>query len=783
MRSQVEELQRELQFATNKMLAGHSSPSVATARTASRPAPAEQAPPAAVPDLGGDDDLFSGLDLASVPAQAPGAAPPVPAAARAPAPVAQAAVHSSNPSAVGAQPLASQLPDVPSGVSSGWVNWQPACLLYLAAQLLAACQRPAQRMPGPPGSRSSAHWPKCEGISFYDTLHAAMHRAALDEDLFTSLSEPEPQQPAAAAPTASQPPAAGAGAGPGSPPTMSPAAAEAAATAARPGLPDLGLLGSLASGSNAAQGVPAPAPGVRRKKVIRSRIGYARGATEQQQQPAAMPFAAAVPPPTAPVPVPSAAPAAAAPARPASVASECGSPQLSEGGDSTLAGGRDGRAASRQDAGRGSRAATPTGSHGSAPTSSQQAGSRHQQQHHAAAGRSSGRLMASGSGVAAAVQLEQEGTEEHAEQEADLLGAGGLAERLRRGMNLGLELPARPVHGRAGSTGSADSTVAMRGIAGGGGGYDSDDSITSPEFRPPSEARCIPPAPEEAAVAPPAAAARSAGLAAMASPRISPPRSPPKHASLTEQVAAAQAALQQQAAALEAQLGQQAQQERGFKADRLRLGSDISALAGRPCWHSSSPPLATVQDVALLRCSLHARCHRSAPANLTLSLRPPPHFPLLPTAKLEQLQDAESEAVGKEDFELAASLGAESDAARAQLAGLQQQLKVGDIGEKRGVAWSRGHAVVVNGVLSTRVAGSWSNVMLRSVFAGRHPCPDIAPTFLALCAGGRARGAAGSGPAHAPAAAAGGGVGAGRCPAGHHARGAAWPDLSGPAAS
>lgn len=45
-------------------------------------------------------------------------------------------------------------------------------------------------------------------------------------------------------------------------------------------------------------------------------------------------------------------------------------------------------------------------------------------------------------------------------------------------------------------------------------------------------------------------------------------------------------------------------------------------------------------------------------------------------AKLDELQEAESEAVQQEDFEQAALLGSELDAARVQLGELQSRLKV-----------------------------------------------------------------------------------------------------------
>jgi hypothetical protein len=66
-------------------------------------------------------------------------------------------------------------------------------------------------------------------------------------------------------------------------------------------------------------------------------------------------------------------------------------------------------------------------------------------------------------------------------------------------------------------------------------------------------------------------------------------------------------------------------------------------------------------------------CHCNAMPSRAAS----PGLPHPGAVKLDKLREAEAGAVQREDFEAAASLGDELDAASAHLAGLQQRLKVG----------------------------------------------------------------------------------------------------------
>ncbi|GAB4819430.1 hypothetical protein N2152v2_006476 [Parachlorella kessleri] len=624
-RSQLEELQRELQLATSRMLSSHSPPPVvpaagapgtpvparagaAAARTQQQSqAAAAQGQPAILPSapvaVGGaledDLDLFSGLDLAGGEGAAGSA---MPEGSVVPALVAPNAV-----------PDAAALEAVPSGVG----NMAP-----LDEELFSSHSEPE--------------------------AFVALSALATDPPTATPAAQPANAQPRTAAPAngSSRPEVLQAAQLQSEtlPSTILVPPAEAAALGGNlvsglPARPTLGL-GLQQSGAT---------PAVRRKKVIRSRVGYARAEQPpppQQQRPLAF----APPQPMQPVQGPSTHPTAATPS---SVASESGSPTHSEAGEFSPSRAPDatsGRASSASAAGselgmngrgasKGSLAAVD--SYGSMPS--------------AAVRQRAGHSPASSLGGEGGSVGKDYATGEAGDDD----DATGLAGRLRRGMNLALEVHPREVAvaGRpAHSSGSADSTIAVQGT--GRGGYDSDDSITSPEFRPASSARTSLPSPTPdtsgaavaafpggnllaASASSPAAAAgglwdgaiRSNGkprpgasiASGTASAGSSPPRSPARqHAtSLAEQVAALQASLQQKADELSGVTSQQAQQERAAKAQRLRLSAETAALA----------------------------------------------------AQLSRLQQAEEEAVQREDFEQAACLGEELDAAAARLAELQQRIK------------------------------------------------------------------------------------------------------------
>lgn len=129
---------------------------------------------------------------------------------------------------------------------------------------------------------------------------AAWCRAALDEDLFTSLAaEPGPASPAAQAALAAEPELPSAARSDSRAAAHQPPGSPAAGCTAAPALDAAAARGPQPPGAAAA---PAPSAG-RRKKVIRSRIGYARTAAPlagAQASPAHPLGAALAAPPAAP---------------------------------------------------------------------------------------------------------------------------------------------------------------------------------------------------------------------------------------------------------------------------------------------------------------------------------------------------------------------------------------------------------------------------------------------------------------------------------------------------
>jgi hypothetical protein len=164
--SQVEELQQELTFATQKLLQAQP----ATSRPAAPPPAPAPAPAAAAIGLGGDDDdLFSGLDLAGASLQ-PAAPPPA-----APSPPAAAAAAVGSDASHGAPPPSGRQADSP-----GPSEDQPAAeALGTARSDMCASLMPHARL-GPcaaAGSRSgrslTAAAPRClvQGCAGRGPLH------------------------------------------------------------------------------------------------------------------------------------------------------------------------------------------------------------------------------------------------------------------------------------------------------------------------------------------------------------------------------------------------------------------------------------------------------------------------------------------------------------------------------------------------------------------------------------------------------------------------------------
>lgn len=295
----------------------------------------------------------------------------------------------------------------------------------------------------------------------------------------------------------------------------------------------------------------------RKKKVIRSRVGYARGTVAPVKRAVGEPFAsqglcADAQQTTKPTNFAA-----------AWVSSEQGSPQHSGAGVSNLlmaASSQELDAAfgAQQDRFSGSCAASPgscCGSPSVAAACGGYAGQPHQQQPRFKPGEfvpGVGEVSSGAKGGQAAVGV-------------------GLAEQLRRGMNLNLEVPLKD-RKPAGSTGSASSTVALRSMA--AGHSDSEDSITSPEYRP-SAAMSIAASPTNRA------SAACVGQTVHERPLFSLEERIQESGVLPRKLELLQIKLRQQSEELAESITKQEHREQAAKAEKLRLNTEISTTTGR----------------------------------------------------------------------------------------------------------------------------------------------------------------------------------------------------------
>lgn len=159
------------------------------------------------------------------------------------------------------------------------------------------------------------------------------------------------------------------------------------------------------------------------------------------------------------------------------------------------------------------------------------------------------------------------------------------------------------------------AAVAYHGRPSSRSGYDSDESITSPEFRPA----------DELGLPSPAAAAPAAGVVAGSAP---PEQATPVHAAVgfAEKLAAIEQERDSKAAELAAQLSALGEEEQAAKQRRRAAAADSEGLSKR----------------------------------------------------IAELQAAEQQAVEAEEYEAAGSLSAEQEAAQAALAAAQQQLQAAE---------------------------------------------------------------------------------------------------------